>query len=305
MTPAFAAAADSNGNQSEEIFFVQANQVAAEMAGVYSLPEVYYRVDALLDDQNTTNDQLAELIEFDVGLTARLLRVVNSAYFGRPARIDRISTAVGMMGRLALRDLLLATVTIEAFSGLSTRLIDMSTFWFHSVYAGVIARQLAARCQVLHPERLFVAGMLHDLGSMAIYQVCPTEAQQVLTTAPHTDGGVYERERDILGFTHADVGAALFTAWNLPASLIATTAYHHEPYQADDYALETSLVHIANSFTNSIEAGRYIAECQAQVSTAALTITGLDAEIKDEILATAEPRMAEVFYAVAPGSVIM
>ena len=284
---------------------MEAKQVAAEMAGIYSLPEVYYRVDALLDDPNTTNEQLAELIEFDVGLTARLLRVVNSAYFGRPARIDRITTAVGMMGRLALRDLLLATVAVEAFSGVSTRLIDMSTFWFHSVYAGVIARQLAARCHVLHPERLFVAGMLHDLGAMAIYQVCPNEAQQILTDAPHTDAGVYEHENEVLGFTHADVGAALFTAWKLPAPLIAATAFHHVPERADEHALEAALVHLANSFTNGIEAGRYIAQCQEQISPSAWDITGLDPDIRDEILENTEPNMMKVFHAVAPGSVIL
>jgi HD-like signal output (HDOD) protein len=284
---------------------MDAKEIAQSVAHIYSLPETYYRINALLGEPNTTNEQLGQVIEFDVGLSARLLKLVNSAYYGRPARVDRIDVAVSLLGRTVLRDLVLATSAVDTFKNVSSKLVDMSTFWYHSVYTGLAARALAERADVLHVDRLFVAGMLHDVGQLAMYEACPEEAEMVLKRAPATDDGVYRTEREVLGFTHADVGRELLTEWNLPMSLRHVAGFHHEPHKSEGHILDVSLVHIGNSIANSVESSRYIESCEPTVESEAWRVTGFDADIVQTILPECEVRVSEVVKIIAPGAVIV
>lgn len=284
---------------------MNAKEIAQSVAHIYSLPETYYRISALLGEPNTTNEQLGQIIEFDVGLSARLLKLVNSAYYGRPARIDRIGAAVGLLGRTVLRDLVLATAAVDTFKDVSSKLVDMSTFWYHSVHTGMAARALAERANVLHVDRLFVAGMLHDIGQLAVYEACPLEAELVLNRAPATDHGVYETEKEVLGFTHAEVGFELLTEWNLPMSLRHVAGFHHEPHKSEGHILDVSLVHIGNSIANSVEASRYIDSCEPCVASEVWQVTGFDPAIIQTVLSECEVQVSEVVRIIAPGAVIV
>ena len=122
----------------------------------------------MLEDPNTTANDLGRVIGRDTGLTARLLKIVNSAFYGFQSRIETVSRAVTIIGMRELRGLVLAASAIEAFSKVPNKVLNMANFWRHSVYCGVVAQLLAERSNVLHAERLFVAGLLHDIGLVAI-----------------------------------------------------------------------------------------------------------------------------------------
>jgi HD-like signal output (HDOD) protein len=283
---------------------MNALSVARTASVLHSLPDVFYRLVTLLQDPDTTNDDLAAVIEHDVALTARLLHLVNSAYFGRPVRVDRVSVALGLLGRTALRDMLLATTVVDTFRGLPGELVDMPAFWYHSVFAGMAARQLAVRCHVLHTERLFIAGLLHDLGHLAMYATCPEVMVRVLEQAPETDHGVYRTEQRLLGFTHAEVGAELMRRWHMPEGLVAVAGLHHVPAEAGSYELDVALVHLADSIANGIECGRNIERCTPEVDAYAWRLTGLDPAVRAEVLAECDEHIAEVFSIVTSGMIV-
>lgn len=266
-----------------------------------SLPEVYFRLEELMDDPRTSAEDLGKLISHDPGLATRLLKLANSAFYGSPSKIDNLPRAITLIGTKELRDLILATVAVETFNKIASNLVDMSTFWHHSVYCGLAARLLAKRCNVLHAERLFAAGLLHDVGQLVIYHEIPVKASQVLASAEPNDNGLYHAEQQVLGFTHGEVGCELFKAWQLPASFQETAAFHHEPGKAQDYSLEAAIVHLANSTVNAVEPGRNIVECCSVRDAAAWQYSGLSEAILDEVLVEAEAQFLEVIKIISPG----
>jgi len=217
-----------------------------------SLPDAAIRLNALLVDPDVSNKEIAEVVGLDPGLAARVLRAVNSAWFGLRGRVDTIAKAISMIGTAELHSLVLATSAAQAFRNISHKLIDMETFWQHSVRAALAARHFAESALGRRKESVFLAGLLHDVGQLVILHELPGEATRVLEAvragAPRGDV-----ERALLGFTHAEVGAVLLERWNLPASLTAPVRWHHDFEAANEHATEAALVHLGSLVSHFME----------------------------------------------------
>jgi len=218
-----------------------------------SLPEVCLRIQQLADDPYADISEFAQLVAQDPALTTRLLKLVNSAYFGCSGRVDTISRAVNLVGIAELRNITLAMAALEVFGGFEHEHFDLLGYWRHSVYTALTARCLARRAGVLHAERLFTAGLLHDIGRLLIFNLLPESAARI---RQRTDQGMdtCEAERAELGFDHAEAGSALLELWRLPKELCVTVALHHAPETAPAARLETAAVHIANQIARQVGA---------------------------------------------------
>ncbi|MBA1443773.1 MAG: HDOD domain-containing protein [Chromatiales bacterium] len=164
-----------------------------------SLPDVYLRLKEVLDDPNYTMGGVAEVITHDPAITIRLLRIVNSAYFGLATQIDSVSRAVNLLGTQGIHDLVLAASVAQSFEGMSNEVMDMERFWRKSVVCAITSRELASLCNVLDGEHLFVCGLLHDIGHLVLYQMAPGKAQQAIEQAKTHQGSLYQAERSLLG----------------------------------------------------------------------------------------------------------
>jgi len=215
-----------------------------------SLPEVCIQVQALADSPHTTAADIGDVVGKDTALTTRLLKLVNSAYFSLPRKIDTITRAVNLIGMRELRNLTMAASAAEVFARIPSHLIDMAAFWQHSVYCGLAARNLAQRCNVLHSERLFTAGLLHDVGRLLMLMKLPDQIGKAESLRIESGRAICDIERELVGFDHAEVGQALLLHWNMPTNLCASVRYHHNPQDADDARLEASLLHIADLVTH-------------------------------------------------------
>lgn len=235
--------------------------VAQDISRLVALPRAYHRVSEMVRDERYGTTDIGRVIAHEPALTARLLRMVNSAYFGLPSRIDTIPMAITVLGTRALHELVLATSVASAFDRIDSSLVDVADFWHHSIYAGLVARLLSRRLRLGHSEQMFIAGLLHDLGKLAIYHRLPEAAQQVLVT--FADEGdprtLYEVERDVLGFDHSAVGEALLRLWQLPSVYVEVAAYHHDPDQAESFPDEVAVVHVADALTRKVEPGHKVA----------------------------------------------
>lgn len=218
-----------------------------------SLPDVVYRINQTVEDPNSSAVEIGRLISEDPALTARLLKVVNSPMFGFPSRIDTVSMAITILGTRQLRDLVLATAVVGQFYNLTDKVVDMETFWCHSICTAVASRTVSLHLKSNNSERFFVAGLLHDIGKLVMYLTHPDASHQVieLSAEPSIDKATVEKS--IFGFTHADVGAELLSHWQLPESLIEPARYHHNPIRATRYPEETAVVHLAESVANNIQ----------------------------------------------------
>lgn len=217
-----------------------------------TLPDIWFRMQDVLQDPRHDGKMLADLIVYDHALTAKLLKVVNSSYFGFARRVDRLSQAIAIIGERELTNLVMSMSVTQALDSLTASYPEIDDFWMHSVCCALMARQLARMNNILHPERLFIAGLLHDMGKLVIYQKVPEVGKSIYGSDNDGLPPSIELEQTLLGFTHAEVGAALARSWNLPESLASSIQYHHSPDDAPDNRIECSLVHVANGLVNMV-----------------------------------------------------
>jgi HD-like signal output (HDOD) protein len=220
-------------------------QLAQEVSHLFSLPDVAIRINELIDKPETSTRDLVEVVQLDAGISAMVLRLANSAWYGLPSKVDTISRAITLIGMKALRDLVLSTAVITTFKGISSEFVDMMDFWDNSVTCGVVTRNLALKCGIRESERMFLAGLLHKVGRLVFYVSRPVQYRQVLMDKDMGEAAIVEAERQVFGFTFAELGAALLRAWRVPEALDEVIAYQIQPQEAPFYHLESAILHVA------------------------------------------------------------
>ncbi len=278
-----------------------AQELVKGVAKLASLPEVCIRVNEMVDDPRSSAADIADVISRDTALTAQLLRMANSAFYNFPSKVDTISRAVIVVGERELRYLVLALSAVRSFSSIPVELINMASFWRHSVYCGVVARLVASHCHVLHSERLFVAGLLHDVGMLVMMNRAPDEEKLAFERSNALDEAALDQaEQEIFGFGHADVGLALMEQWNLPIALCETVGCHHNVAKAEEARLDAAIVHIADVIANRAELPTDYEGELPQFDALVWDITGLSEESIDGISEEAVPLFAESWAMIQP-----
>ena len=222
---------------------------------VGTVQTLYQRLVQVMDHPLSSAADVGKVISEDPGLTARLLRLVNSPIYGFPSRIDTVTQAISIVGMTQLRDLAVGTAFIRLFSNVPADLVDMDSFWRHSIACGLAARQLASHRREANIERFFVAGLLHDIGRPILFMRASTEAAAAMQAARTTGQLLFELEQKSLGFHHGAVGAALLERWRLPGMLVEAAAWHHNPRLATRFPIETAVVHVADVIANALALG--------------------------------------------------
>lgn len=236
--------------------------MAESVRGLVSPPDVCMRVLELVRSDTASAEDIGRVIATDPALTTRLLRIVNSPLYGLRSRVETVSRAIAVLGGNELSSLVVAVSAVASFGRIPSALVNMDTFWRHGVFCGLIARALGRRARVLHPERLFVAGLLHDIGSLVLYHQVPDTMGKLLAEAAGHEQRLYELELATFGYGHADVGGLLLECWSLPEALHDAVASHHCPEQARVAPLEARIVHVAEKLANHSGIGGY---CEAPV----------------------------------------
>jgi putative nucleotidyltransferase with HDIG domain len=267
-----------------------------------SLPGVVVRAMELLNNPNTSASDIGEIIADDPALTMRLLKIVNSAFYGFPSRIDTISRAITIIGTLELTDLILGSSAIQVFSKLPNQLIDMEKFWEHSLYTGVVARLLARYLRAPNTERCFVMGLLHDIGALVMYHQQPEGSRQALEIAEEKSIPLDMAEGEVFGFNHSDVGAELMRAWNLPESFMEVALHHHHPSAAERYRLETATIHLSDVITAMAHSTASGGKQVTSLEPGAWELTGLSVDIMEPVIAEADAQFEEARMALLPKS---
>lgn len=220
-----------------------------------SPPILYYQLREKLDDPNTSFDDLADIVKTDPALSARLLKIVNSAFYGFSEKVDGLNHALNIIGTDQLTDLALAAIVTSKFQGIPRDLINMETFWMHSIGCGIAARKIAELVPDVESEKVYLGGMLHDIGSLIIYKETPDEAKKILLRCKESGESLFKTEKDAFGYDHAEVGALLLTEWKLPERLVEVVRNHHQPEKSGDYLKETCIVARADAMVYEMKIG--------------------------------------------------
>ncbi len=209
---------------------VHLKRVTEEMVALPTLPLVASRLlEAIADPDSTTSEEIGSIIALDPALTARTLKLANSDFYGFPRKVGTVELAVVVLGSNTIRDLVLSAAVVQTLDPTSK---SLEALWSHSLACGVAARALADRCRYRLDGEAFAAGMLHDIGKVALRQSFPDRFEAVVGLVRDQGLTMSEAERGVLGSDHAEVGGWLAERWGLPADLVEAIACHHKPQQA-------------------------------------------------------------------------
>ena len=224
--------------------------VVSKIGSLPSPPRLYLALSHALQDPEVAVSDISDIIEQDIGMSAKILQVVNSAFFGLPKQMMSLKDAVAYLGTNMIRSLLL---TVEAFrpfeekGGLTARFIEDEQA--HGLLAGAIARRITAGTTSC--ESAFVASMLHDIGRIVLASEFPEELGPVYQGDAEDHRLVLERELEVIGATHEQVGAYLLGTWGLPFAVTEAVAFHHHPGEDDHAGMDLMRnVHIATSLAS-------------------------------------------------------
>jgi putative nucleotidyltransferase with HDIG domain len=221
-----------------------------------SLPEVYIRVTELLENESSTGLKIGEAVQSDPALTARILKMINSAYYGLQNPVTSISQAVTLLGRQQLKQVLVGSVLAGVFKDFDVSAFPLRDFWQHCIKTAIIGRQLAMQnARVLDHEVFFTAGLLHDIGWLVIAKVNPGSYGQIIELARAENKDVIAVETEKLGVTHIDVGVALLEKWGIPGLITECVRKHHNIDHIGSFEIETSIVYLANKLSR-LDLGR-------------------------------------------------
>jgi putative nucleotidyltransferase with HDIG domain len=220
-----------------------------------SLPQVYYEFKKAVEDPDISFEEVGQIILKDPLLTARLLKIVNSAFYAFSSRVESISHASSIIGTEQLSYLILSTVVMDKFRGIPEHVMNMDSFWRHSIACGLVAKKLAELKGEPNSEKHFIASMLHDIGRLVMCLKSPNRTWEVLVRSNFDNKPLHLMEAEELGFDHAQVGGALLRKWNLPPVYQEVAEYHHFPTHASQFFYETSLCHLSDVIVNTLKLG--------------------------------------------------
>lgn len=206
-------------------------QYAEKAEKLCVLPDVYLRLKEMMDDEQSSLADIANVIALDPALSSKLLKVANSALFNFPREVDSISRAISILGTSEVHNLINTYGVTSAFSSIDTGIIDMDRFWEISVDCALLCKFLARKKGIKSSKSIFVSGLLHNIGELVVMQSDPKKAQYC--QGYDKNETPWQRQQDVFGFTYADCSAELLNLWQLPQSIISPIKQFHQAYSEE------------------------------------------------------------------------
>jgi len=200
-----------------------------QLKNLPTLPPVAVKILEVASDENSSRQEITRLVETDQSLTAKILRIANSAFVGVSREVATVEKAVALLGLDFVRSMALSILVVNTFETDENEAFSMSEFWHHSFACAIAGELLAEKLHYPRPEEAFVAGLLHDLGKLVLFRWNPALYQLVVSSAKDTHSGLLQQEESQLGIGHTKVAKILMESWKFPESLVSAAWLHHQP----------------------------------------------------------------------------
>ncbi len=225
-------------------------QVVANIRNLPTPPIVFTQIQKVINKETASAADVSKILSEDPSMSAKVLKMTNSAFYGLPREIDSVQQAVMIIGFEAVKNLVLSASVLEMFKGNKINADFQERFWRHSLATAfgsrLVARKLKSR-GIFDPEASFSAGLLHDIGKLVIACFLPDEFDEIseeIKSNPKTEDK--DAEKVVLGYSHEQVGAALGANWNLSSTMIDAIAFHHHPENSGAERSLSYAVYLAN-----------------------------------------------------------
>lgn len=280
---------------------MEANKIASAISSFPGMPGTAVKLLGLIDDPAMRVSQIEEILRHDPGLTANVLRLANSAYFGIPSKVGSIRQAVILLGLKRLIQMVIAAC-VSAIMDKSVPGYDLppGELWRHSIAASVAAEGLVKVLKVEAAEEIFTAALLHDVGKLVLGDFVKDEFKQI-ETAVSEGIGFEMAEKIVLGTNHAEVGARILTKWLLPPEIVNAVQFHHAPEASEQLSSMLDIVHVANFISMMIGIGIGRDGLQHQPSGEVTERLGLEPEHLEKVASQTMQWVKEFSEVLNPG----
>lgn len=258
-------------------------EIVKKVSTIATLPEVTSKIIATVEDPKSTASKLHQIVSHDPALVTRILKVVNSSFYGLPGQIGSVERAIVLLGLNAIKNIAVAASIGQLFRG--GKLCEgfaAKDLWTHCIAVGVTARELAKQMRFPIADEAFLAGMIHDVGILLQLQTSPEQLNEVCEKAKKSDSEFCELERQIIGIDHQQLGAALAEQWKFPHSCQLVAGHHHHPQGlSDQNRMLVNLVHVADVICCHSKHGFNLTACRTNLTPEDITALGMDAAVVD------------------------
>lgn len=242
-----------------------------------SLPQVVVRVMELTDDPDSTAQDINNVLNQDQSMTAKVLRMANSAFYGFPRRIGTVTDAIVFLGFRTIRSIVVAASVSDILSKeIEGYALAHGELWRHSQSAAMTARLIAKNTRFNSLDLAYTAALLHDIGKVILNSYMKEAYHEVVARVTAENIPFMEAENQVIGFNHAVVGARIAEKWNLPPELVEAIAWHHQPEHAERNKKLTSIVHVADAICLAMGIGIGIDGMMYPLSKESLSLLNLD-----------------------------
>jgi putative nucleotidyltransferase with HDIG domain len=234
----------------EQQFFTKLDRIK----DIPTLPTIVFELNKLLRDPDTSIKTVCDTIEKDQAITLKILKLVNSAFYGFKSKISDLRNAVALLGYNAVRNAIVSLSVINSFpKDVALMDFDITLFWKHSLAVAVTSKNIAQLSKKESPDNCFVGGLLHDTGKVILAQYFPRLFEAVWSTLQNEQISFYEAERKTLPIDHTKVGAHLAGKWQLPEGLVDAIRWHHEFQPELKSANFVRNIYLANFIVNAYD----------------------------------------------------
>jgi HD-like signal output (HDOD) protein len=227
-----------------------------QITNLPTLPQIVVRILQIINDPATSAKEIAHAVSQDPPLSAKILRLANSAFYGMPRSVTSISNAIVLLGTKVIRTIVLSLTVFDMFPGGRSSLFNRTAFWRHSTSCAFLCRYMAEQLEGVFPfyaEEAFCGGLLHDLGKVAMEQYLHEDFHEAIRHAKAGKISLYDAEKEILGYAHTDVAQWLTSSWELPASIHLAMVHHHAPSEARQCKNLVALTHFADYLCHQLK----------------------------------------------------
>lgn len=262
---------------------------------ISSLPEITTKIVEVVEDPRATAHTMHEIVKNDPALAAKILKVVNSAFYGLPAQIASLDRAIVMLGLSAVKNIALAASLARLLKpGNLSDQFEARDLWRHCISVGVCGRLLTKAAHGHTNDEAFVAGLVHDMGLLVEFQLFPEKLAEVVAKCQDSEEIFCEVENELIGANHQQFGAALSAKWKFPPTLRCVISHHHKPeILKPEFRRIVTLVNIADTICCQQQQGFWLTGHLQQITEESLEIIGVTAEQISEIVEELPERIDE------------
>ncbi len=258
----------------------------SKVTEISSLPEITAKIVEVVEDPRATAHHMHEIVRNDPALATKILKVVNSAFYGLPAQIASLDRAIVMLGLSAVKNIALAASLARLFKpGSISDRFSARDLWRHCIAVGVCGRQLTKLASGFQHDEAFVAGLVHDLGLLVEFQLFPDKLREVVDRCSEGEEHFTAVEQQLIGADHTQFGAALATKWKFPPALRTVISHHHTPDTLKpEFQKIATIVHLADTICCELEYGFYLSGRRQPVHAHHLELLGIEEAVLAEMI---------------------